>query len=116
MTLLLNSLSSKWAMPVLYRLLLTDRPMRFTELKNTIGKIAQKELTRTLREFERVGLVLRRAYREAPPRVEYELTALGASLRVPLLALADWASDHARELGAEVPPLPSIQPEPVLRG
>nr|WP_281367374.1 winged helix-turn-helix transcriptional regulator [Nocardioides kongjuensis] len=29
-----------------------------------------------------------------PPRVEYELTALGQTLRKPLAALGQWAEEH----------------------
>jgi DNA-binding HxlR family transcriptional regulator len=51
-------------------------------------------LTRTLRELERAGLVERRIFPEVPPRVEYSLSPLGASLREPVAALTDWATAH----------------------
>jgi DNA-binding HxlR family transcriptional regulator len=55
-------------------------------------------LTLTLRHLERDGIVTRTAYAEVPPRVEYELTALGESLRGVVHALAQWVTDHHGEI------------------
>lgn len=55
-------------------------------------------LTLTLRHLERDGIVTRTAYAEVPPRVEYELTALGESLRGTVHALAQWVTDHNDEI------------------
>lgn len=65
--------------------------MRFNELKRNIGGISQRMLTLTLRGLERDGLITRTVYPGVPPRVDYELTALGRSLLVPVSALGDWA-------------------------
>jgi DNA-binding HxlR family transcriptional regulator len=35
-----------------------------------------------------------------PPQVEYELTELGRSLAVPVLALADWSFAHLPQIEA----------------
>jgi DNA-binding HxlR family transcriptional regulator len=56
--------------------------------------ITSKVLTQTLRTLERDGLISRTAYDESPPRVEYELTPLGLTLREPLAAIRDWAEVH----------------------
>jgi DNA-binding HxlR family transcriptional regulator len=98
MTRLIGAISSKWAMPVLYNLLVAERPMRFGELRNAIGPITQRELSRTLKHFEGLAVVNRKSYPEMPPRVEYSLTALGRSLRGPILSLGQWAQDHAHKL------------------
>ena len=55
-------------------------------------------LTRTVRNLERDGLVSRTVYAEVPPRVEYELTAIGRTLIEPAVALAEWAVDHNPEI------------------
>jgi DNA-binding HxlR family transcriptional regulator len=51
-------------------------------------------LTLTLRNLERDGLVSRTVTPSIPPRVDYELTELGHSLKGPVNALSQWALDH----------------------
>lgn len=98
LTRVMAIISSKWALPVMFHLHCAEGPLRFGELRRNIGTVTQKELTRALREFERLGLVDRKVYAEVPPRVEYSLTALGRSLREPITALGDWARKHATQL------------------
>ena len=70
---------------------LADGPRRFNELRREIPSVSQRMLTLTLRNLERDGLVSRTVTPSIPPRVDYELTELGQSLRGPVTALADWA-------------------------
>ncbi|MER5231654.1 helix-turn-helix transcriptional regulator [Serratia ureilytica] len=93
-----NLVAGKWAIPILYRLIIIDGPVRFSELQRAVAPIAQKELTRQLRLFEQRGLVTRQVYPEVPPRVEYQVTALGKSLRPTLDSLAEWMRRHAPQL------------------
>ena len=51
-------------------------------------------LTLTLRGLERDGLVGRTVTPSIPPRVDYELTPLGHSLRGPVCTLSQWAIDN----------------------
>jgi DNA-binding HxlR family transcriptional regulator len=55
-------------------------------------------LIQTLRRLERNGFVVRRAYPEVPPRVEYSLTALGASLSEPITTLDRWVESHLQDI------------------
>ncbi|MEO8308458.1 MAG: helix-turn-helix domain-containing protein [Pseudomonadota bacterium] len=100
---LLELLSGRWAFPVLYQLLLAKGPIRFGRLQRGVGRVTQKELTKTLRTFEERGLVTRHVYAEVPPRVEYQLTTLGASLKAPLCGLARWAEAHMKDIHAACP-------------
>jgi len=93
-----NLVSGKWAIPILYRLIVTGHPIRFMELQRAVVPITQKELTKQLRLFEQRGLVRRTIYPEVPPRVEYEATELAATLRDTLDSLADWMRSHESEL------------------
>lgn len=97
---LLELLSGRWAFPVLYQLLMARGPIRFGQLQRAVGRVTQKELTKTLRTFEERGLVTRQIYAEVPPRVEYRLTKLGASLGEPLCGLARWAQAHMKQINA----------------
>ncbi|MEJ0037732.1 MAG: helix-turn-helix domain-containing protein [Gammaproteobacteria bacterium] len=85
----LGRIGDKWTVLVVE--LLAEGPVRFNELRRTIGDISQRMLTLTLRGLERDGLVTRTVYPTIPPRVEYTLTKLGRTLREPLIAVADWA-------------------------
>jgi DNA-binding HxlR family transcriptional regulator len=85
----LARIGDKWTVLVVE--LLRNGPMRFNELRRTINGISQRMLTLTLRGLERDGLVTRTVYPTIPPRVEYELTPLGRTLRAPLGAIAEWA-------------------------
>ena len=85
----LARVGDKWSILVVTRL--GERPMRFNELRRTIGGISQRMLTLTLRGLERDGLVTRTVFPTVPPRVDYALTALGRDLLHPVSALGAWA-------------------------
>jgi DNA-binding HxlR family transcriptional regulator len=89
-------LSSKWAVDVL--LALGDGTRRYHELLEDLSPISEKVLTQTLRAMERDGLVVRRVHAEVPPRVEYALTQLGATLAPPLRALGAWSVSHGKRV------------------
>ncbi|WP_232471963.1 winged helix-turn-helix transcriptional regulator [Vibrio gazogenes] len=93
-----NIVSGKWAIPILYRLIVTNDVIRFGELQRAIGPITQKELTKQLRSFEKRGLVMRTVYPEMPPRVEYCVTDLGRTLKPTLDSLAQWMTEHREQL------------------
>jgi DNA-binding HxlR family transcriptional regulator len=82
-------IADKWTVVVLSGL--SGGPVRHGELVDMIGGISRKVLTQTLRRLESHGLVSRHAYAEVPPRVEYELTALGETLVEPIHVLTEWA-------------------------
>ena len=94
----LEVLAEKWALLLVHRL--ARGPARTSELRREIGGISEKMLIQTLRRLERNGLVQRRAYPEVPPRVEYALTPLGASLSGPITVLDRWVEQHLPELSA----------------
>jgi DNA-binding HxlR family transcriptional regulator len=71
---------------------------RFSELERAIPGISQRMLTLTLRNLERDGLLTRELFPEVPPRVEYELTALGRSLLLPMQGLVDWVKENWQQV------------------
>src|SRR6185312_6822566 len=94
----LGLLSSKWSVDLL--LALGDGSRRYHELLAELDPISEKVLTQTLRAMERDGLVGRRVHAEVPPRVEYALTPLGATLAAPMRALGSWSVTHGRHVEA----------------
>lgn len=88
----LDRIGDRWS--VLILVALSDGPMRYTELSRRIEGVSQKMLTQTLRGLERDGMVARTVHPVIPPRVDYELTDLGRTLRRPISALEAWAIDH----------------------
>ena len=88
----LNRVGDKWSMLIV--MILSNGPKRFSELKRAIDGISQRMLTLSLRGLERDGLLTRTVTPSIPPRVDYELTDLGTSLRAPVKALGDWAIEH----------------------
>jgi DNA-binding HxlR family transcriptional regulator len=83
-------IADKWGGLVV--LCLEDGPRRFSELRIPLRRVAPKVLTETLRALERDGFVTRTDYGENPPRVEYELTALGRTLLPAIAACREWAA------------------------
>ena len=86
---ILARVGDKWSVFVIR--LLGGGPKRFNEIKRMVGGISQRMLTLTLRALERDGLATRTVHPTVPPSVEYALTELGLSLRVPVQALGEWA-------------------------
>ena len=95
---ILDRVADKWSLLVIA--LLDNRTMRFSELRRQIDGISQRMLTVTLRQLERDGLVDRTIYPVVPPRVEYALTPLGASLHQTIQALVDWTEANQDQVAA----------------
>lgn len=95
---MLARVGDKWS--VLIVMLLAGGPRRFNEMKRMVDGISQRMLTLTLRGLERDGLVTRTVFPTIPPRVDYELTALGRSLCEPVMALGGWARANIEAIDA----------------
>ena len=95
---MLSRIGDKWS--VLVVSYLGPGPMRFNEMKKTIGGISQKMLTAILRNLERDGFVTRTVIPTRPVSVEYELTQLGHCLLVPVQALAEWTVANIARIDA----------------
>lgn len=95
---MLARISDKWS--ILIVMVLASGPRRFNELKRLVDGISQRMLTLTLRNLERDGFVTRTVTPSIPPRVDYALTPLGDSLRVPMIALGQWVTENMRTIEA----------------
>ena len=93
---LLDRLADKWSLLVVE--LLGEGTHRFGELRRDIDGISQRMLTLTLRKLERDGLVRRTVHAVVPPRVDYDLTPLGATLLDAIEPLVAWTRAHRDEI------------------
>lgn len=91
----LSKFTDKWSILILDTLNLNAGiSLRYNEIKKQIPDCSQKMLSQTLRHLEEANLIIRTAYPEVPPRVEYCLSNLGKSLMPHLTALTKWAIDN----------------------
>ena len=94
--LVIDHLADKWAVLIIGQL--ANGTMRFAELRRAVDGVSQKMLTVTLRDLERDGLVSRKLYASVPPKVEYSLTPLGASLSDKMEDICRWAEAHMDQI------------------
>jgi DNA-binding HxlR family transcriptional regulator len=92
----LARVGDKWT--ILLLMVLGDRRMRFTELHRAINGISQRMLTVTLRNLEHDGILIRTIYPTIPPRVEYELSDRGRSLKLALAPIGKWVMENQTDI------------------
>lgn len=92
----LDRIGDTWSLLIVGTL--ADGSLRYTELAKRVTGVSPKMLTQTLRGLERDGLVSRTVHAVVPPRVDYELTALGRSLLGLVDGLRTWAETHIGEV------------------
>jgi len=71
-------LSGKWTILIIRDL--ASGVKRFNQLERSLQGISPKTLSERLRSLEEEGIIVRRTFAEAPPRVEYSLTDKGCDL------------------------------------
>jgi DNA-binding HxlR family transcriptional regulator len=81
----------RWTGAILYVLLESGRPMRFSEIAHAVPDLSDRLLSERMKELERRGIVERRVTGTSPVRVEYELTERGRELDAALTELKRWA-------------------------
>ncbi|MDR6806526.1 DNA-binding HxlR family transcriptional regulator [Dyadobacter sp. BE34] len=97
MNIALDIIGGKWKLMLLNRIR-EECPMRFGVLRRKLPHITQATLTAQLKQLERDGILVRQAYAESPPRVEYKLTEIGKSL-IPIMdSLCAWGEDYQRQV------------------
>ena len=85
-------LSGKWAILILHAL--EQGPKRFNVLHRELSGITQATLTKQLRQLEEDGIIIRKAYPQIPPKVEYQLSAIGMEFRLVLQQLGAWGNKY----------------------
>lgn len=89
----IDLIGGKWK-PMIIALLMT-RPIRFNEMQRRLKGVTNRILSLQLNDLEQTGLVSRRVIPDNPPKVEYSLTELGATLRPLIAELERWGREYA---------------------
>ncbi len=90
-------LSGKWSIYLLY--LLSEKSVRFNELLRLMPEgMTHTTLSRQLKFLEEEGLVIRKEYKQVPPKVEYSLSELGKDFQPVLSQLEIWANRYIENL------------------
>lgn len=96
----LNLIGGRWKAGILWAIV-EKGTLRFSEIRDQLSGITERMLAKQLDELEEDELVNRIVYPEVPPRVEYELTDLGQSMRPMLQQMSDWGEMHQNKMQEE---------------
>ncbi len=92
----LNVIGGKWKLLILYHLM-TNKVMRYGEIKSSIVGITHKMLSQQLKELESAGLISRTEYPQIPPKVEYSFTEKGVTILPILGMMYQWGKENMPE-------------------
>jgi DNA-binding HxlR family transcriptional regulator len=98
MTRTMGVLGGKWKPVIIFNL--GQKRVRFGQLAQKMSLISRKVLTEQLKELEEDGILIREAFAELPPRVEYRLSAHGLALLPILEQLSAWHNGVCAAMGA----------------
>jgi len=92
----LSVIGGRWKINIL-TFLLNEQKLRYSELKNRLVGISERMLIAKLKELEKDNLVNRIVHHQVPPKVEYELTELGHSLKEILVLMDLWGESNVEK-------------------
>jgi DNA-binding HxlR family transcriptional regulator len=96
----LELVGGKWKLLIMFQL--ANRPLRLSELRRQIPDISEKMLIQELKILIDGKLVERRNFGEVPPRVEYELNALGQKIMPIIAEMKNFAQLYESELASPI--------------
>lgn len=85
---------NRWSLGIVHALGVGGT-LRHAELARQLEGVTQRMLTRSLRQLERDGLIVRYDHHKMPPHVDYALTVLGRGLLQGMMPLWTWVIDNA---------------------
>lgn len=97
--IMLSAIEGKWKMLLLYHLF--NGSQRAGKFERLIPDAKRQVLSQHLKELEADGLVRKETFPQLPPKVNYHLTELGASLEPVFRQMYDWGTTYARQINAE---------------
>ena len=93
---LTKAFGGRWKLYILF-ILDNGGTVRFGQIKKKLNNISNVMLSKTLKELERDGIIIRHQYNEVPPHVDYTLTVKGKDVIPALIMLSDWAQKYMKE-------------------
>lgn len=103
--LTMSLIESKWKSCLLDELR-DGQPRRPSQLHKCLPEAAPRVLDLQLKEMTEDGLVLKTIFPELPPRSEYRISPLGASLLPIIDAMLKWGLDHFEIFQRKYAPTP----------
>jgi len=95
----ISLIGGRWKPTILWQLL--NSKMRYNELRKSIPEASERILVAQLRELERDGLIQRIVFAQVPPRVEYEVTDHGLTMKSLLLEMENWGNGHKNPINSD---------------
>ena len=92
----LKIMGAKWKPLILYHL--QNGPLRFSEIKRSVGSISEKVLIQQLRDLVAINVLNRHDYKCVPPMVDYSLTPFGETLVQALIPLCEWGNQNREQV------------------
>ena len=92
----LKIMGGKWKPLILYHL--QNGPLRFSEIKRSMGSISEKVLIQQLRDLVAINVLNRHDYKCVPPMVDYSLTPFGETLVEALIPLCEWGNQNREQV------------------
>ena len=93
---LTKALGGRWKLYILF-ILDNGGTVRFGQIKRKLDNISNVMLSKTLKELEQDGIIIRHQYNEVPPHVDYTLTEKGKNVIPALIMLSKWAQRYTQE-------------------
>ena len=98
--LLNDVLYGKWKFIIIWNL--TDKPLRFSDLRKNMPSITDRMLSLQLKELEEEGFVERIVTEGNPPKIDYKITDKTTSL-IPALSSLESYGRKLAEIKVEAP-------------
>lgn len=93
----MDLIGGKWKISIIWELARLG-PLRLSALRRQLIGITEGVLIAQLKELERDGLVVRKAFKVVPPHVEYSLAPRGQKLVDTIRGLDAWGATCRKEL------------------
>ena len=92
MAVMMEIIGGKWKSYLIF--LISQGIRRPSDLQRAVSSATRRVLNLQLRELEFHGVIKRVIYPELPPKVEYYLTDLGASMLPVVDAMENWGNGY----------------------